>query len=213
MQRNRILQQIQAVLSENEGGSFCFLCGAPDPQVEETAQGEVFVCRVEGHRSPRAYLFDGKARYWFEDGKLVHVAAGAIVRHPVGEAHQTLLFLRRKFPFLYTIPAGHVELGADPKEEMRREVFEEAGLTVETVERLWPDEDLRLVDACRRGADVHQWYAYQVTASGAARLSDEGRIIGWYSDQEIRALAAAQQLTAPTHALLARLGVVDREAR
>jgi 8-oxo-dGTP pyrophosphatase MutT (NUDIX family) len=131
-----------------------------------------------------------------------------LIRQGSGENRQTLLFLRRKFPFLYTVPAGHIEQGGDPEAEMRREATEETGMIVQTTIRLWPDEVLIFEDPCRRGANYHRWHVFDVLAEGAPRLSDEGRIIGWYSDDEIRALAAARLLTAPVHQIFSRLGIL-----
>jgi ADP-ribose pyrophosphatase YjhB (NUDIX family) len=204
---SEILRRVAAALGPDGRGSFCYVCGAPGVSPEETPEGEIFVCAA-GHRSPRAFLFDGLARYSLEGDKLIHVAAGAVIRRMAGGEQQILLFLRQKYPYLYTIPAGHVEIGHDPADEMRREVAEETGLSVETATWLWPDEALRMDDGCRRGADEHDWYVYDVTATGQVSLSDEGRIIGWYRDAEIRELAAAGLLTLPTRAILARLGVI-----
>ncbi len=208
MERREILAQIQRTLEPNGIGRFCFVCGAPNLHTEASPQGEIFVCDAQGHRSPRAFLFDGRAIYSFEDGELVHVVTGAVIGQGRGETRQTLLFLRRKFPFLYTIPAGHVEIGMDAEEEMRREIQEETGLTISTAARLW-DSEIRLEDPCRRGANFHRWHVFQVTAHGVARLSDEGRIIGWYRDDEIRALGAQDLLTRPTHSIFQRLGILD----
>jgi len=209
MDRQEILAQIQTSLDSENKGRFCFVCGAAGVVTEDTPAGEVFVCQIAGHRSPRAFIFDGKAVFAFEDGELVHEATGAIIQRQSGREHQTLLFLRRKFPYQYTIPAGHVEIGQDPEAEMRREVYEETGLTVRTTLRLWPDETPLLNDPCRRGADFHRWYIFEVTTDGQPILSNEGRIIGWYSDDEIQELAAQNLLTAPVHAIFNRLGLFE----
>ena len=209
MERQEILNQIQAALNKNSTGRFCFVCGATEIVHEDTPAGEVFVCQAAGHRSSRAFIFDGKAIFAFEDGELVHETTGAIVRRQVGKEHQTLLFLRRKFPYQYTIPAGHVEVGQDPETEMRREVFEETGLAIHAVTQLWPEETPRFDDPCRRGANIHRWHVFEATADGQPRLSDEGRIIGWYSDDEIRELASRNLLAAPVHAIFNRLGIFE----
>jgi 8-oxo-dGTP pyrophosphatase MutT (NUDIX family) len=88
---------------------------------------------------------------------------------------------------------------------MRREVLEETGLVVRTARRLWPEEALLLEDPCRRGADSHRWHLYEAEADGMPRLSEEGRIIGWYDPGEIAALAARKLLTQPAETFLRRL--------
>jgi hypothetical protein len=70
------------------------------------------------------------------------------------------------------------------------------------------NEQLILQDPCRRGVDINRWYVFEVTAQGAPRLSNEGRIIGWYLDDEIRELAGQNLLTQPVRAILARLKVL-----
>lgn len=209
MERHEILARIRAALGPDEQGQFCFVCGAPGLSIQETAEGELFVCRAAGHRSPRAFLFDGRAVFSFEDGELVHETAGALIRRGSGTNRQTLLFLRRKYPFRYTIPAGHVEIGCESEIEMRREVLEETGLTVQRSVRLWPEEELLLKDPCRRGADLHRWHVFDVVADGQPRLCDEGRVLGWYSDEEIRKFAKDDLLTTAVVAIFARLGLLS----
>ena len=204
-----ILAEVHQQVEHSGIGQFCFICGEPGVSVKITPEGEVFVCDHAGHHSPRAFIFDGKAVYSFENGELIHEAAGALVRQGTGENRQTLLFLRRKFPFLYTIPAGHIEQGHEPEGEMRREVAEESGMIVQSATALWANETLIFEDPCRRGANLHRWHVFDVVAEGMPRLSDEGKIIGWYSDHEIRALAADHLLTAPMHKIFSRLGICE----
>ena len=209
MERPEILEQIRLALGPDKIGRFCFICGAPGVSTEETPAGEIFVCHAAGHRSARAYIFDGKATFVFENNELIHEATGAIIQRRAGREQQTLLFLRRKFPYQYTIPAGHVEIGHAPEADMRREVKEETGLTVRRAVRLWPEGKLLLADPCRRGADFHRWHVFEVEAEGQPRLSDEGRIIGWYNNAEIHDLAARELLTAPVYNIFAKLGLVS----
>jgi 8-oxo-dGTP pyrophosphatase MutT (NUDIX family) len=207
MAHHLILEQIRLALGTDGIGRFCFICGAAGVTTAETATGEIFVCHAAGHRSPRAYLFDGKAKFSFEKGELIHEAVGAIIRRQAGKEQQTLLFLRRKFPYQYTIPAGHVEVGQTPEAAMRREVKEETGLTVRQAVRLWPEEKLLLTDPCRRGANIHRWHMFEAAAEGKPCLSEEGRIIGWYNNAEIQDLAARDLLTAPVHTMFVKMGL------
>jgi 8-oxo-dGTP pyrophosphatase MutT (NUDIX family) len=208
MERHSILEQVRLALGADGIGRFCFICGTAGVSTEDTPAGEIFVCHAAGHRSPRAYIFDGQATFAFENGELFHEATGAIIRRHVGNQQQTLLFLRRKFPYQYTIPAGHVEIGQTPEAEMRREVKEETGLIVRQAVRLWPQEKLLLADPCRRGANFHRWHVFEVEAEGQPQLSDEGRIIGWYNNAEIQDLAAQKLLTAPVHTMFVKLGLI-----
>lgn len=209
MERPEILEQIRLALGPDKIGRFCFICGAPGVSREETPAGEVFVCHAADHRSPRAYIFDGKATFTFENGELIHEATGAIIQRRAGSEQQTLLFLRRKFPYQYTIPAGHIEIGQTPEAEIRREVKEETGLIVRQAAQLWPQEKLLLTDPCRRGANFHRWHIFEVEAEGQPRLSEEGRIIGWYNNAEIQDFAVLDLLTAPVHTMFVKLGLIS----
>ncbi len=203
-----VLQRVRAAVDSATVGAFCFICGRAEPEIIETGIGQRFLCPA-GHESPRAYIFDGKAVHEFAGGRLIHETVGALVQRPAGQERLTLLFLRRKFPFLYTIPAGHLEYGRDPAAEMARELEEESGLAVDSAEALWPNDPPLLRDPCRRGADWHRWRLYRVSALGAPRLSEEGRIIGWYRAGEVQDLADQDLLTAPVHTLFTRLGIIQ----
>jgi ADP-ribose pyrophosphatase YjhB (NUDIX family) len=208
MDRTVILDKVREAVGPSGIGRFCFVCGKPGVQVEETLEGQAFICVAAGHRSPRAYIFDGRAAYTFQGSDLVHEVVAALIQRNSGAGRQTLLFLRSRFPYLYTIPAGHLEVGMDPEIEMRRETKEETDLEITSVIRLWPAETLLLSDPCRRGADLHRWHVFQVTTEGSPRLSEEARILGWYADTEIRSLAMEQKLVAPVQQILARSGVL-----
>jgi 8-oxo-dGTP pyrophosphatase MutT (NUDIX family) len=207
-----VLRRIRAALENKGTGTFCFVCGRAEPTPTQSGAGQGFLCAA-GHKSPRAFIFDGKAAYTFAGERLIHETVGALVQRPAGEEQQTLLFLRQKFPFQYTIPAGHLEQGREPAAEMARELEEETGLVVRSYAALWPDDAPLLYDPCRRGADWHRWQLFQVSASGTPRLSDEGRIIGWYRPPEIQALSDQGLLTAPVRALFARLDMIGVEGK
>jgi ADP-ribose pyrophosphatase YjhB (NUDIX family) len=202
--RTELLARVLAALPESRRGDFCIACGAPGVDREEAGGEENFRCRACGVASPRAFHFDGKARHWLEGGELLHESAGAVVRRD----GRTLLFLRRRFPLLWTIPAGHVEEGADPEAEMRREVEEETGLVVARARRLFSGERVVLEDPCRRGADWHLWNVYEAEAEGTPRLSDESRVVGWFDGAEVRDLARRGALIRPVAAIFRGMGLV-----
>jgi len=178
MSDSLILQRVRTALEQQGTGVFCIACGKPEPQPIQAGEGQQFLCSA-GHLSPRAFIFDGKARYSFAGQRLIHETVGALVQRPAGGQLLTLLFLRRKFPFQYTVPAGHLEV-RQAAAEVARELEEETGLTV--------------TDA--------------VPAAGTPRLSEEGRIIGWYRDSEIQELADQRLLTAPVQTHFQRLRII-----
>ena len=175
-----ILDRVLGALDEEGKGHFCFSCGAP---IRETilAQppGERFAC-VNGHHLERSFLFDGKAVFSVESGRLVHESVGALVRRH----EDILLFHRKRYPIGWTIPAGHVESNRHPEAEMRREVREEVGLVVTSSRRVWK-ETVLLEDRCRRGADLHRWHLYEVSAEGEVALNEEGDDYRWFKPGEI----------------------------
>jgi 8-oxo-dGTP pyrophosphatase MutT (NUDIX family) len=175
-------------------GRFCFLCEASGVIPVLDGQGfERFRC-PRGHVEERCYLFDGRAVFALEEGRLVHESVGALV---VREG-RLLLFERCKYPPGWTIPAGHLEAGMDPQEEMRREVAEEVGLVVTSSRRIWDGPPRLLADRCRRGADWHRWHLFLAEATGEPRLGDEGSRLGWFTLAE----ALALDLIAPARTIL-----------
>ena len=205
MNRKELIAKIREQAAKDRAGSYCYICGETPVQTEKTPSGEYYTCEAYGHRVERLFLFDGKAVCHFDDDGIVHETAGALNQRSHADQRYTLLFLRRKFPYQYTIPAGHVEIGKQPMHEMKREVFEETGLQVSMIRPLWQDETLRLHDPCRRGADWHIWHVYLAESEGIVKLSEEGRIIGWYSDDEVRDLALQGLLTEPVAEIFKRL--------
>ncbi len=208
MNFKQLLFKVREQVQRDETGTYCYICGESPVRTEKTPAGEFYICEANGHRAERLFFFDGKAVYRFDENDITHETAGAVIQREQAGQRYTLLFLRRKFPFQYTIPAGHVEVGNQPEDEARREVFEETGLRVKQIKPLWQNETLRLHDPCRRGADWHIWHVFLVEAEGTVQLSEEGRIIGWYSDDEVHALASKELLTEPVVEIFKRQGIV-----
>lgn len=211
--RNMIIKSILKKLVQNAEtleGQYCFLCGEKT-QLNTNSEGEFFICTVDSsHQSPRAYIFDNKSPWSLENNELIHSTVGAIISKTVQEGPFFLLFLRRKYPFLYTLPAGHVECGESLEENIAREVIEETGLQISSMQPLWSEEVFQIYDPCRRGADIHRWHLFEIRTEGQPTLSDEGRIIGWYSKEEVQDMIANKALTIPSALFLQRyLGCVD----
>jgi len=94
---------------------------------------------------------------------------------------------------LWSIPGGKVEPGESDEEATAREVLEETGLAVEVgvfvgyVERPAPRGDLfRIRDfACRPAASADP---------SAVRAGDDAADVGWFTADEVRALATTPGL-------------------
>lgn len=151
---------------------YCFLCHATGVMPRTHGNREWWYCAVCGKESERFLTWDPNMRQSFDDqGRLVHYGAGMFV---MNDADETLLFMRKKFPFLWTIPGGHLEVGEDPSQCGMREVLEEVGLTVRDPELVY--NDIVEHDSCQGGADVHHWHLYKAASyDGNVRIqADEG---------------------------------------
>ena len=154
------------------------------------------------HAHDRAFIFDPRTRWEFRpDGELRHFTGGMILWRNGPSARQYCLFRRTTHPIgFYTIAAGHLEIGEKPQEAALREAYEETRLGVINVQPLYEAEEIS--DECRRGVNFHVWYLYLGECIGEPTLSNEGDIIGWYSEREI---LEDLPLTRPTGYFFARL--------
>lgn len=119
---------------------------------------------------------NGENNYW-------HESVGVLVI--VG--NKLLTQLRQVYPFAYTIPAGHLDKGELPEIAARRELHEETGIAVESLEVLKKDFDI-VGDSCRRGSDHHRWHLYRVRMNMYPEiyLSDEAIQTKWMTLQELK---------------------------
>lgn len=174
-------------------GNYCFVCGTKNVKPIVTNNGEEYIC-INHHVHPRVFFFDSKTPNYFEEGELIHKTVGAIIKKDMnGEPHY-LLFLRRKYPFLYTIPAGHLEDEQNLQSEVAREVQEETSMSVESSKLIW-QHPLKLYDPCRRGADYHYWFVFETSCRGEPKLSDEGKSLDWFTRNQVKSLDREGLLT------------------
>jgi 8-oxo-dGTP pyrophosphatase MutT (NUDIX family) len=186
-----------------ERRALCLHCLSARISEVDDAGRPAWRCTDCGTLSPRRLLFDPGVRSWVDsDGEYWHETAGVVVVDPQGDC---LLFERRLFPYQVTIPAGHVDAGEDPADAAVREVAEEVGLDLPTLEHLehLVDTDIR-GDSCRRGSDAHRWHLYRVRlpARAPVRLGEEGLRAMWLCADEARGV----DLTVPVRHFLARFG-------
>lgn len=120
--------------------------------------------------------------------KPVHFSAGAIIQNDKGEY---LLIDRLKKPFGFACPAGHIDKGEEGEDAIIREVKEETGLDVISIEYIETEDFLINVpqEACSHGVDVHIWQVFKIQAKGELIFkADEVKSIGWYSVEQIKKL-------------------------
>lgn len=97
-----------------------------------------------------------------------------------------LMLRRRKEPFLglWTAPGGKLEPGETPEEAIRREVGEETGLALASLE-------LRLITSEHGPHPAYNWLLFMFHATalpGPVRASDEGEL-RWFARDELEEAA------------------------
>lgn len=109
-----------------------------------------------------------------------HTSVGMLV----WDNDRLLLIERRKFPFGFAPPAGHVDIDTDFETAAKRELKEEVGLDATNLKLIWEG---RKENTCRRqGGSWHYWKIYKVKATGNLNRSlDETKQAKWYSKEEI----------------------------
>jgi ADP-ribose pyrophosphatase YjhB (NUDIX family) len=136
---------------------FCFTCREPDIQDVESDGKRTFLCTQCHSNNERYLVWDPKLIAYFNSGdELVHESVGIILQNPEAEI---LLFKRTKFPFLWTIPAGHLEVGENVLTAALRELYEETDVMTDTARVIFEGEVRG--DSCVGGADIHVWHLYQ----------------------------------------------------
>lgn len=100
---------------------------------------------------------------------------------------EILLIERKKPPFGFAPPAGHVDDKGSFKRAAREEVEEEVGLTPREIKLI---AEGRKENPCRReGGTWHYWKIYQVETDGELKRSeDETKQAGWFSVDQIKSL-------------------------
>lgn len=171
-----------AYKKDNTKHEYCLNCH--DEAIETfTKNGQTFFKCLECKTvSDRRIVIDPKIKWWVDDNnEYCHEASGVFIRNSKGKF---LFFKRNKFPFVYTIPAGHIEVGEEPSTAAYREVAEEVGLTLDNL-KLITTIDLP-GESCSRGSDYHKWYAYLTTYTDDTEIKvlEEGGQPVWLTLQE-----------------------------
>lgn len=101
---------------------------------------------------------------------------------------KVLLIERKKPPFGFAPPAGHVDDHGSFEQAAKDEVHEEVGLTVVSLKLL--DERKRENYCRRKGGTWHQWKLYEAQVEGELEPSlDETKQAGWYSKEQVEELS------------------------
>jgi len=116
--------------------------------------------------------------------KCDNTSVGMIIRND----DEILLIERRKPPYGFAPPAGHVDDKGSYENAAKEEVLEEVGLTPKIITLV---KEGRKENPCRRdGGTWHYWKIYEVETTGTLKRSlDETKQAGWYSHDQIAELA------------------------
>lgn len=106
----------------------------------------------------------------------------------VWQDDKLLLIERKKFPFGFAPPAGHVDGRSSFEAAAKEELEEEVSLQVKSLKLIFEG---RKDNPCRReGGTWHYWKIYNAEVEGEIQRSlEETKQAGWYSKREIEELA------------------------
>ncbi len=170
----------------------CTKCHSKD--IKRIFEGEktFYYCDNCQEKYSRMIVIDPKIVWWIDtDTKdYWHESVGVFV---FNKDNKILFFERVIFPFAFTIPAGHLDTGEEPKTAAIRELSEETGLKIDNIS-LFKEEDV-IGDKCRRGSDHHHWHLYtaQIDNQTDVTICDEGIKPVWLTIEE----ALTKDLTYP----------------
>ena len=120
--------------------------------------------------------------------KCDNTSVGIIARNDEGKI---LIIQRRKPPYGFAPPAGHLDGDTYPKACMK-EFHEETGLWVVGAPRpiMLPGGRIRENKCRREGGEHHEWHIFEVDWTGTLKRNEEETLgIGWLTSDQIKILA------------------------
>lgn len=104
-----------------------------------------------------------------------------------------LLINRKRPPYGYAAPAGHVDGDRSYEAAAVRELSEEVGLNVERLTLVF--EKVKANPCRREGGSWHHWKVYEVSVSGELHPSqDEAREADWFDLPKVKLLAGRTEM-------------------
>ncbi|GAB4147190.1 MAG: hypothetical protein OHK0017_08630 [Patescibacteria group bacterium] len=153
--------------------------------VESVVRGDrsFFRCNVCQNESERRIVIDPDRIHWVDPvtKELWHESVGVFIFNSNGDL---LLFERTTWPYLYTIPAGHLRNGETALRGAILEVIEETGIVAEKLDLLL-EADLT-GDICVYGSDNHHYHLFKTRVNNdvEVNIKYEGKNPIWVNYQE-----------------------------
>ncbi len=159
--------------SDNSYHEFCPSCHSKKIRPIKDGEKTFYHCDDCQNTSPRLIVIDPKIIWWVDEAtkEYWHESVGIFV---FNSENKVLFFERTLFPFVLTVPAGHLDTGETAETAVKRELSEETGIQSDNF-KLFSEEDI-LGDKCRRGADNHKWHLYttHIEDTDGIKISEEG---------------------------------------
>lgn len=161
--------------------SVCFSENIKDVMVENK---KMFYCNKCGLTYERIIDIDPKVVWWVDPltKEYWHESVAVFV---INNKKQLLFIERTIYPYVLTIPSGHLDVGESPVNGAKRELKEETEINSSDLIHV---EDLEIEnDKCRRGADFHKWHIYKYFVQDNIEItpdSNEGKNPIWFNYEE-----------------------------
>lgn len=171
-------------ISLKEEGQYCLECFSKNAKRVFRDNLTYYHCDSCNKILERSLVIDNRISWWVDKNSVYwHESVGVLVIFK-----DTLFtFLRKIYPFSHTIPAGHLDKGELPEAAARRELFEETGISTDTLEVIKRDFAMS-GDSCRRGSDDHRWHLYRIKLASMPKITlcDEASSMRFMTLPELR---------------------------
>ncbi len=174
-------------VNQNKYAEYCVDCHQEGGIATKTVPGNVPLvhCSFCGKDNERAIIIDPALHWWLDEkGQYWHKSVGIMI---VNKEGKVLVIERAKFPPGYSLPAGHIDNGENPATAVKREAYEEVGLTIHKPQLVL--ETAIHGDSCRRGCDDHMWQLFVAAMPVSQTVQyeeNEARAAVWMNVDELK---------------------------